>query len=71
MSPLNAATPALAVTRNGRRFDSAIVVGSHKSNSANSIDVQRFRAAFLARHHRLAPSLARVVAELAFIEVRR
>jgi hypothetical protein len=42
------------------------IVSQHSFN-ADPPSPQYLRVAFLARRHRLAPSLARVVAELAFI----
>ena len=66
MAPPNAATPAPCGNRDGRQFDGAIVVGSHQSNSAKSIDLQRLRVAHLSRRHALAPALARIVADLAW-----
>ena len=39
--------------------------------SAPNPSLQHLRAAFLTRRHRLAPHMARVVADLAFSEVRR
>lgn len=48
MQSPNAATPAPCGNRDGRQFDGAIVVGSHQSNSAKSIDLQQIRVAHLA-----------------------
>lgn len=40
-------------------------------NKPSQIELQGFGARFIARRHRLAPAMARAVAELAFSEVAR
>jgi len=62
-------TPARRAVRGGREI---VQLGgtNNSENTFNPCNLQAFRVAYLARRHRLAPSIAAAVAAVVFEEAR-
>ncbi len=54
-----------------RPLDLSCVAADDRESKPSPLNLQALRVVHLSRRHRLAPSLARVVADLAFSEVAR